>query len=60
VFRSGSISGEAGYTFDLRNEARQEEWRLQGGLESRERRSLIGEFSEYEETYRTWGFWIDL
>ncbi len=30
------------------------------GLEYRDGRSLIGEFSRFEETYLAWGFWIDL
>ncbi|MCF8036600.1 MAG: DUF1207 domain-containing protein [Desulfobacteraceae bacterium] len=105
---------EAGWAFDLRNEALQDKWRLQTGLEFsvpdafwngqmgyyaavdmtsfeesdwepdvtvqaglmvpvdrirrdfrigveyRSGRSLIGEFSAYEETYWVWGIWIDL
>jgi len=30
------------------------------GLEYRDGRSLIGEFSRHEETYWAWGIWIDL
>jgi len=30
------------------------------GLEYRHGRSVIGEFSKFEETYWAWGFWIDL
>ncbi|MFW6080400.1 MAG: DUF1207 domain-containing protein [Desulfosalsimonas sp.] len=30
------------------------------GIEFRDGRSVIGEFSMYEETYWTWGLWIDL
>lgn len=30
------------------------------GLEYRHGRSVIGEFSRFEEIYWAWGFWIDL
>ncbi|MFW5975560.1 MAG: DUF1207 domain-containing protein [Desulfosalsimonas sp.] len=33
---------------------------LRTGLEYRDGRSVIGEFSRHDETYWTWGLWIDL
>jgi hypothetical protein len=108
------VYGEAGYAFDLRNEALQDKWRVQGGLEFqdpdrlwngrtgyyaainitsyqesdwdaditaqagfvlpvtnlfrtyrlgleyRNGRSIIGEFSQFEDNYFGIGLWMDL
>lgn len=108
------VYGETGYAFDLRNEALQEKWRLEGGIEFEDQdrlwngragyyvaiditsyqesdwdadvtvqagfvlpisnlartyrlgfvyrngRSVIGEFSQFEETHLGFGLWLDL